>query len=75
VLYSQDTHPSAVFFCTHKHKRRLKCSLLIWFRKIFCSTLTTVNFGDLHIRKCLNNLFLVVDRTNGIVWLVSMLRT
>jgi len=39
---------------------------MVWLGEIFCSSRVTANFGDRDISKCLNNLFLVVERTDRI---------
>jgi len=70
VLYdSQDTHPSAVFFIHTSIGDALSdilYFLVVWLGEIFCSSRAAANFSDQDISKCLNNLFLVVERTDRI---------
>ena len=42
----------------------------VWLGAIFSSTQTAAIFGDKDISKCSYNLFLVVEQTNRISWLV-----
>jgi len=74
VLYdSWDMHRSAVFFIHTSIGSALSdilYFLIVWLREIFCSSQATANFGDQDISKCLNNLFLVVERTDRISWAV-----
>ena len=69
MLYdSQDMHPSAVFFIHTSIGGALSdilYFLVVWLREIFCSSQAAVNFSDQDISK-LNNLFLVVERTDRI---------
>ena len=68
-LIQHQAKPSAVFFIHTSIGGALTVILyflVIWLGAIFSSTQTTATFGDQDISKCLNNLFLVVERANRI---------
>ena len=69
MLYLPQDTPEYCIFHTHKQGGALSVILyflIIWLGAIFSSTQTAVIFGDKGIGKCLTNLFLVIEQTNGI---------